>query len=385
MATGRPREVASPLTGPLRVLIVIRSLGPGGAERLVLDQIRHRDAQAFAYELFVARERDPNLLDEAESLEVPIHLGYESERSWPVALRQLLAHRGFDVVHSHLPVAAAGARLAALSLDRPRRPRLIYTEHNRWPSYRLPTRWANRFTIHLEDQVLAVSRDAADSVGWPARRPVEVLEHGVELASIRNLRPQGRPLRAELGLPTSATLIGTVANLRREKAQDGLLRAFAGAGFDDTVALVLVGQGPLRKELEREIQRLGLTGRAHLLGYRSDAVELVSQLDVFTLPSAHEGRPVALMEAMAAGIPAVVTPAGGVVDMVEDGRSGLVVPIGDEEALAAALRRVVEHDGLRSTLARGAAEAADAFDCAHAFGRIEAHYRRLARGRRAPG
>ncbi len=363
---------------PIRVLIVIGSLGPGGAERLVLDQLRAGDRSEFSYQLFVARARAPDLLDTALETGLPVHRGYDSERPWPLVLRSLLRRMTFDVVHSHLPLAAVGTRLVAKLLPTGgRRPALVYTEHNRWPSHRLPTRWLNRATIRLDDLILAVSQDAADSIGWPARRPVVVIQHGVAPLAARRTEGARRRLRQELGLPAQATILGTVANLRREKDQANLLHGFAQAELDPDVTLAIVGQGPLEADLHELAARLGLGERVRFLGYRSDAVEVMSGFDLFTLPSLHEGRPLALMEAMALGLPVVVTPVGGMADMIEDGRSGLVVPASEPSALARAFERVTGDAELRAELSAGAAEASRDQGGQAAFEAIEAHYRTL--------
>ncbi len=350
------------MSDPIRVLIVIKGLGPGGAERLVVDQLKH-GSEGIEYELFVCKERVPNLLREVEELGLPIHLGYRG-RSWLLSLRRIIAAGNFNAVHAHLPIAAVGARLAVRTV-RPR-PKMIYTEHNRWPSYLLPTRMANWATIGLDDHDIAVSADAAASMRWPATK-VEVVTHGIDLDSLpSDISACRANLRMELDLPNSAHIIGTVANLRREKAQAHLLAAFAAADLADTT-LVLVGQGPLEADLKAEADKLGLGNRVRFLGYRSDATTVMAGFDVFTLPSAHEGRPVALMEAMSLGLPVLVSDAGGMPDMVEDRVNGTVVPVGDVKALSAALAAAgtTPHDG------QGWHKT---FDGATAFDAITEHY-----------
>jgi glycosyltransferase involved in cell wall biosynthesis len=172
-------------------------------------------------------------------------------------------------------------------------------------------------------------------------------------------------------------VVGSVANFRREKDQGTLLHAFADERFDDA-ALALVGQGPLESDLRATAEQLDIADRVHFLGYRSDAVTVMAGFDVFTLPSAHEGRPVALMEAMSLGLPVVVTAVGGMVDMVDDGITGLMVPPGNAAALADALATLVQSPTARDTMSAQVQRTAATFDGNVAFDRIEAEYRRLA-------
>ena len=358
----------------VRVLIVIKSLGPGGAERLVVEQLRRADPKRIRYELFVGTRRTPNLLDEVEALGVPVHLGYE-KGMWPLVLRRLVSTGRYQIIHAHLPVAAVGARVVC-SIGRTR-PRIVYTEHNRWPSYVLPTRVANRATIWLDDLDLAVSGDAAASMRFPAKDAI-VVEYGVNPTALRVPADARRRLRVELGVPEEQIVIGTVANFRREKDQGTLLHAFRRADLGGAVTLAFVGQGPLEGELRALVDELGISDRVRFLGYRNDAPAVMAGFDVFALPSAHEGRPVALMEAMTLGLPALVSTAGDMPNMVIDQRSGRVVPIGDVDQLAQAIAGLARDEDGRRAMGAAAASAAHAFDGRRAFDEIEDRYERLA-------
>lgn len=363
------------VTEPTRVLIVIKGLGPGGAERLVVDQLRHTDPERFHYEVFVCAPRDPNLLTEVAELGVPIHLGYAGRAPWPVALRRVLGRAYYHLVHAHLPIAAVGTRLAVRSLGR-RRPKLVYTEHNRWPSYLVPTRLANRATIWLDDLDIAVSVDAAASMRRPASEPV-VLVHGIDRSSLQRTPDHRRRLRDELGVHDDHFVIGTVANLRRTKNQSDLLRSFALADLGADCTLVIVGQGPLESELTLLAGQLELGERVRFLGYRRDATDVMAGFDIFTLPSLHEGRPVALMEAMALGLPVVVSDAGGMPAMVHNGEAGVIVPAGDRGALGTAFEDLATDGAKRARLSVAATSAAEAFDGVQAYEEIERRYAEL--------
>jgi glycosyltransferase involved in cell wall biosynthesis len=106
---------------------------------------------------------------------------------------------------------------------------------------------------------------------------------------------------------------------------------------------VLVGEGERRDEIERERTRLGLEPRVHLLGFREEVRELIAQFTLFVLPSAHEGMGTSLLEAQALGVPIIASRVGGIPEVVKDGMTGRLVPVGDAEALASAVIETLQH------------------------------------------
>ncbi len=145
---------------------------------------------------------------------------------WPLRLRRLVADGGFAVVHSHSPVPAVAARLAAMTVPRRRRPALVTTEHNTWGSYRWATRWANRLTSGADAVTFAVTEEARRSMRGAAARRAEVLVHGIDVDGTAS-RPDGEraAVRSALGLGPDELVIGTVANLRAQKDYPTLLAA----------------------------------------------------------------------------------------------------------------------------------------------------------------
>jgi glycosyltransferase involved in cell wall biosynthesis len=250
----------------------------------------------------------------------------------------------------------------------------VYTEHNRWPSHHPATRALNQATFALDDAVIAVSADVAESIAPKARARAEVITHGIDLARVRSHRVDRDAVRAELGVGPDEVLAVTVANLRENKRYPDLLEAArrvvdAGA----PVRFAAAGQGPLEAEIGALHDRLGLGDRFRLLGYRADALRLIAGADLFVLSSGHEGLPVAVMEAFALGVPVVATSVGGLAEAVTDGVDGLLVEPGDPAALAAAIVRATDPD-LRARLATGAATAGERYSAAAPVARIEAIY-----------
>jgi glycosyltransferase involved in cell wall biosynthesis len=164
---------------------------------------------------------------------------------------------------------------------------------------------------------------------------------------------RGARLRRELLGDTGRHLVLTVARLDAQKGLDTLLRAATrvrGATF------VIAGEGRERAHLEATIRSLSLEGRVVLLGHRSDVAELLAACDMFVLPSEYEGLPVSVLEAMAAEKPVIVTDVGGSNEVVRHEEQGLLVPVGDDAALAAAIERVTSDPGLARRLARSGRE-----------------------------
>jgi len=391
VAPGTPEERRRAASGDLsdtaasprrRVLVVIKCLGYGGAEVLVAAMLRHRNEHAFDYEVAYILEGESTLVPQLRAAGVPVHaLGARSNTDlrWMLRLRTLLRAGDFDIVHTHLPYTATLARLVVASLPRTRRPAIVYTEHNMWDKMAVALRLANRATIGLDDRVLVVSEAARRSLPPALRRRATVVVHGIELEPVREAlarRDRSRAdVRGALGLGDGELLALTVANLRREKAYDVLLRA-ARMSVDRRVPVTFaaVGRGPLRGELVAQHARLGLGDHFRFLGQRADVLDLLAASDLFVLPSRQEGLPVALMEAVCMGVPAVVTAVGELPFLLHDHVDALVVPPEQPVALADAVAALAAGPDLRARLAAGAGAVAAQFDVTRCVREVEAIY-----------
>jgi glycosyltransferase involved in cell wall biosynthesis len=180
-----------------------------------------------------------------------------------------------------------------------------------------------------------------------ARRMLE--GHGIATASIAVI-PNGveeglHPAR-ERAAPGRRRSVITVANLRAEKNHETLIEAAARlAGEFPDLEVLFVGDGPRRGALERLVREKGLQSTVSFLGHREDVPALLSRADVFVLPSRTEAFPNGVLEAMAAGLPVVASAVGGLLDLIDDGRTGILVPSGNEDRLAAAIRRLLIDPG----------------------------------------
>lgn len=371
---------------PLRVLHAVKGLGPGGAERLLCAAAAARDRAAFEYEVVYVLPWKNHVVPQLTGSGVTVHcVGRGSGRvrpvldpRWAVRLRALLRSNHYDVVHVHSPVVAGVIRPIVRSLGRGR-PKVVSTEHNGWNTYSWPTRVINSATYGLDDAHLAVSEPVRASVATRHRDQVEVAVYGVQVDEVRAMRAERPAVRDELGLGGDDVVVGTVANYIAQKAYPSLFAAAKIAlDADPRLRFVAVGQGQLKAEIEAEHARYGFGDRFQLLGYRPDAVRVMAGCDVFTLASHFEGLPVALMEALALGLPVAVTAVGGIPDAVSDGTEGLLVPPGDPDQLATALLKITGDTNLRAEMAAAAYRRGSDFDISRAARQVEAVYRRLA-------
>jgi glycosyltransferase involved in cell wall biosynthesis len=308
-------------------------------------------------------------------LVAPMPLGLAGARQVPALVRLLRRERP-AVFHAHMssPVACKWGLAAAVLA---RVPAVLGTVQV--GAYEPPNRsayWQLRALAHGVDRYLAVSREIADELtgglGWPAEK-VEVVYNAVDTERAAVEAPPG--LREQLGGSATRPLVLTPARLNPQKGHRVLLEAIA--GVPDALFL-LAGDGPERAPLEAQAERLGVADRVRFLGRREDVPQLLAACDVFALPSLYEGSSLAVLEAMAAGIPIVSSAIGGTEELIDDGRSGLLVEPGDAEELAAALRRVLGDEELRRSLAARARERVEAgLTREQMANRIAAVYRKL--------
>ena len=355
----------------LRLLWLIKGLGPGGAENLLVQHARARgsgnDELTVAYTV-AAKSQLVEPLERTGAKVVLLAAGWAGIRQ----LRALL--RSADVVHTHSPVLASLVRTVARTVSP--RPRLVYTEHNRWQSYRRPTRWANRATFRLDDVSLAVSEDSAASMSVRAKARTKVIRHGIDIAAVQ-ARASRESARDALRVGPDELVVGIVANCREEKDLQNLVGAVEHLRFTwptSSVRVVHIGQGPLADRFAEWHDESTAGPWLRRLGHRPEAVDLMAGFDVVTLSSRHEGLPVVLMEAAALGLPIVAPDVGGVSAICRENLNGILVPAQDPTALADAWRWMEEHPGRRGEMGAASLRIAREFDVSRSVNEIEAAY-----------
>ena len=248
-------------------------------------------------------------------------------------LRRLLKGGRFDLVHAHVYASATAAAVATLGLDVP----LVITEHSEgsWRTWytRQMSRWAYRRAKRLVAVSSPIRRLLLEEYGVPPERVI-LVPNAVTASSDTTLGES--PSLSDEWL--EGPLVGVVAQLKPEKGLGTFLEAAAHVSpLLSNVRFLVVGDGPLREELEALAERLDLDRHVRFLGFRSNARALVELLDVLVVPSLSEGAPLVILEAMAAGIPVVASAVGGIPDQIRHEREGLLVPPGNSAALGDAL------------------------------------------------
>ncbi len=364
---------------PLRVAFVIDHVAAfGGAERFATGLAIHMPRDRIEPWVFCTRGGDDLAVTSLIDADVRyVCLGRQAK--WDVhrllPLVTALRRERFDVVHSHMFGSNVWSTVAGRAC---RVPVIIAHEHN-W-SYS-----GDRLRMWLDGHLISRFATCFVAVSAANRERMITLE-GVPSAKIRviptayvpHLGPSDGDIRSELRLAPGAQVIGVAAVMRKEKALDVMLEAHALlARRLPNVHLVIAGEGPCRPQLEREISRLGVESSVHLLGRRHDIDGILRRVDVGALSSDWEGSPLFVFECRAAKVPLVATAVGGVPELVQSGRTGLLVPPRDPRALADAIEQVLTDPALSARLAEEAAWDLEQFEIATVATRFADLYEHL--------
>jgi glycosyltransferase involved in cell wall biosynthesis len=358
----------SPEREPIRILRVIARLNVGGPALHVSHLSRELDRLGYETTLVAGRvgAGEGSMEYFAEELGVkPLYIA-ELQREISAAsdafavrrLVQLIREVRPDVLHTHTAKAGAVGRAAALLAGSARPPVVVHTFHGhvlRGYFTEKRTRAFQRIEQTLarsSDALIAVSpqvRDDLVRLGVAPASKIAVIRLGLDLEQrVRRDRSGRAEVRRQLGVPDESFLIGWLGRMTEIKRAEDLLAAFARLRAEGTEAdLALVGDGPLRRLLERTARKLGVDDRTHFVGFREQVAEFYSAFDAVALTSANEGTPVTVIEALASGVPVVATDVGGVSDVVHHGRSGFLVPAADVGAIADRLGRLAADPELR--------------------------------------
>lgn len=350
------------MSEPIHVHHLVKSLGRGGAERLLVEMLPHaspRFVHSFSYFLpwkdaFVEELR-------AQGAAVHCH-GARSSLDCLLRTPLVAAHlrrQRVNLLHCHLPVASIVGRLAGRTLGLP----VVSSEHNLLERYHPMTRRLSLATWSLQSQVIAVSGEVARSIekAGATRVPVTVVRNGVSAARFAPTMQRRASARREFGIAEDAVVVGTVCVFRTQKRLDHWLEAArALASRQENVRFLLVGDGPLRADVEALVERFGLGSKVLRPGLRDDVERCLAAMDVFFSSSEFEGLPVALLEAMAAELPIVSTRVGGVPEVVREDVEGRLLEVGDVPGARAALETLTRDEGLRRRMGRAARTRVDA-------------------------
>lgn len=362
----------------LHVCHVVLSMDVGGLERVVLDLCRQARVSGQQVSILCV-QRPGTLAQGAEALGVPVVCAGKPAGFRPdfiSVIADLFRTLRPDVVHTHQIGALVYAGPAA---RRARVPLTVHTEHGKHYATSWKRRMLGRVAARYARRFFTVSTDIGQEVRdcriVPPGRIIHV-PNGIDTSRF-DVREDATALRREFGLLPDQPVIGTVGRLASVKRHDILLQAFARLHHRST-QLLIVGEGPLRPELLGLAERLGVSDRVKFAGYLDRPERALAAMDVFALTSQSEGMPLAILEAWAAGKPVVASRVGGVPELVDDGRTGLLFESGDVETLAGLLDRLLADRELGRALgSAGQALARSRFDTRVMSETYRRHYRML--------
>jgi glycosyltransferase involved in cell wall biosynthesis len=353
----------------LRVLFVLHNVSGGGSETLTQRIILGLPAESF--ECAVVSLMPVGLTAEAiRSAGARLHvLGYKGglDLGMTVRLRKLIQQESPDIINTHHISPLLHTWLASLSLVR--RPPLLHTVHVLPEIHRHHGGLSQKalrlyhFLLRRADHVVCVSQAERERLRQVPRLPawhVTAIPNGIDLRRFC-LAPPAEELRKEFRIPPGAFVITNVGAFRAQKNQVTLVEAFGRvAAQRKDVVLVLVG-GPCEDEsflraAQERAKALGLEDRLRFLGQRPDVPQVLALTDVYVQPSLYEGLPLSVLEAMAMQRAVVATDVGGNNELVKDGRTGILVPPNDPQAICDAVLRLLDAPSLRASLGAAARE-----------------------------
>jgi glycosyltransferase involved in cell wall biosynthesis len=335
----------------------------GGAERFALGLATHLPRDRFEPYVCAPRGAAPIAVQTLAEAGIPF-IGLGRKAKWDVhrlaGLAKLVREHGFDVLHSHMFGSNLWGSLVGTACKVP----VVIAQEHTWSYQGSPLRvWLDGYVIgRLATRFVAVSRADAERMvsieHVPSRKVVFIPTAYVPQADGDT---QG-DLRAELGLPADTPLYGSGSGMRPQKALEVLLDAHALVLRKLPRAhLVLAGDGPSRAPLERRVRELALGDSTHFLGARSDVDSVIRAFDVAAMSSDFEGMPLFALECFANRTPLVATAVGGLNEIVDDGRTGILVAPRRPDLLAAAIEGLLCDPARRERLATAARAELEAF------------------------
>ncbi len=347
----------------VKVLWLIKGLGSGGAERLLTTAITYVYRNAFDYEVAYCFPHDNDLALEFKRADIPVFcldLKTTFDPRGPYRLFRLLRNRRPQILHIHLPYTGILGRVIGRLVGVRG---IVYTEHSVMEMYHPLTRLLNLLTYPLGRTTIAVSEEVQCSImkhRIASRTKLLVIYPGVDPNCGMTSGEQPDKTREVLGIPDNHKVVGSVANVRPEKGHDYLVRA-AKIVLDrcPDVTFVIVGGEKMKGDisrLEELTAGLGIQERVIFTGSRQNVFDIMRIFDLFVLSSLYEGLPLALLEAMSMGKPAVAPSVGGVPEVINDGQNGFLVQPRNPEALAERILQLLQDPVLRSKMSPNAAQ-----------------------------
>lgn len=370
----------------ISVCHLLPALPAHGAEQLLLDIVRHTDRERVRLSVCLISDLG-TLVPEFEALGIPVAFLPKKGRtdlSIVFRLARFFRRNRFDVVHTHLFTADLWGRMAGLLSP----VFIVSTSHTtRDPNIGRLGRLLDKVLDRRNDAVICVSeavrRYRVEEAGFDPKK-LHLIENGIDLDRFQKTAPR-EEMERRLGLPPGrrwAVIVGRLVPLKGHRFLIEALSLLA-KDFPD-LGLLIAGAGEEEAALRAETEALGLSDRVVFLGLRRDIPDLLGLSELLVLPSSREGLPIVLLEALAASLPVVVTPVGGIPEVVEDGKTGFFVTQ-EPASIASALRRILESpESSRAMGANARRLIEERYDIRSVARRYENLYRSLLAKRRPP-
>ena len=289
---------------------------------------------------------------------IPLHRMKKPQFDYGIIreIKEIILREKISLVHTHLYDGGKYGRIAARMA---KVPGIVHTAHNIYVKRRTKYHLINWLLSFFTDRIIAVSKAVKESLvryDRINRKKIQVIYNGIDLSKF------GGPLtknevRAELGIKPDEYVIGVIARLEEQKGHRYLLEALSNIPEHlGSLKILIVGDGQLRSALEAETKKRALSSNVLFLGTRKPIAPILKALDLFLLPSLWEGFSMAILEAMAAGIPVIATLVGGAGEVITSGKDGLLIPPGDAQSLAEAIKDALLHRDKYLEMARSGRE-----------------------------
>ena len=328
----------------IKVLHIIKSLGRGGAEVLLPETLKLHNKSKFEFHYIYFLPWKDQMVEALEEAGGKTNCFSASSNIKMMQLSFSVARyctrNSIDVIHCHLPWSGFVGRIVHRKIGIP----MIYTEHNIQERYHLLTKFLNKVTFNSQCLALGVSEDVSRSIkeNINPKIPVETLLNGVNTSFFKRDEQKGKLIRESYNIPEDKLVIGNIAVFRQQKDLSTWVRTFKKINKDHPdVYGLLVGAGPEEAGIKALVKELNLEGRIKFSGLQTDTISYFSAMDIFLMTSAFEGLPIALLEAMSMNCAIVSTRAGGVKEVVRDGKDGILCKIGDVQELSLTTKQLI--------------------------------------------
>ena len=364
----------------IKVLHIIKSLGRGGAEMLLPETLKLHDDKKFEFHYIYFLPWKNQMVSAIEEKGGIVHC-LKASNNIKIMLEankvvNYIKEHGINLMHCHLPWAGFLGRLVFQKTKTP----LIYTEHNMQERYHFATKLLNKYSFNSQSLAIAVSEDVSNSIKKNVNPdiPIITLLNGVNTEKYK--RRQITKVHEELNIPENAFVVGVVAVFRFQKRLKEWLQVFkAFSEKHSNVYGIIIGDGPLKDEILAERNSLNLEKRVFMPGLQTETRPYFEAMDVFMMTSSFEGLPIALLEAMSMECAIVSTDAGGIKEVIVDGKDGMMVSVDQWTELSKKLEILYENPEKKTAFQNAARQRVlEQFSLENMVDQLEINYEKLA-------